>query len=76
MRCCKLGLDRGLSGTLEGPSSYFMKSPPKQVSDDEAHRATEEFIAGVENVVGRSNGRVAEVIPDAAEAEPATPATN
>ena len=28
VRCCKLGLDRGLSGTLEGPASYFMKSPP------------------------------------------------
>ena len=53
-----------------------MKSPPKQVSDDEAHRATEEFIAGVETVVGRSNGRAPEVVHDAAEAEPATPATN
>jgi myo-inositol-1-phosphate synthase len=78
VRCCKLGLDRGLSGTLEAPSSYFMKSPPKQVSDDEAHRATEEYIAGddVENAVGRHNGRVAEVLSESAEAEPATPATN
>jgi myo-inositol-1-phosphate synthase len=46
VRCCKLGLDRGLSGTLEGPSSYLMKSPPIQYSDDDARRLTEEFIAG------------------------------
>jgi myo-inositol-1-phosphate synthase len=46
VRCCKLGLDRGLSGTLEGPSSYFMKSPPRQVSDTLARELTEEFIAG------------------------------
>lgn len=46
VRCCKLALDRGLSGTLVGPSSYFMKSPPMQFSDDEAHHRTEEFIKG------------------------------
>src|SRR6202049_1837310 len=74
VRCCKLGLDRGLSGALEGPSSYFMKSPPRQVSDDDAHRATEEVIAGVETGGGRRNGRVAASLPEAAEAEPATPA--
>lgn len=47
IRCCKLALDRGLSGPLEGPSAYFMKSPPRQYSDEEARRLTEEFIAGV-----------------------------
>jgi myo-inositol-1-phosphate synthase len=46
VRCVKIGLDRGLSGTLEGPSAYLMKSPPVQHPDDEAHRLTEEFIAG------------------------------
>jgi myo-inositol-1-phosphate synthase len=46
VRCCKLGLDRGLSGTLEGPASYFMKSPPRQVSDTLARELTEAFIAG------------------------------
>jgi myo-inositol-1-phosphate synthase len=46
VRCCKLALDRGLSGTLVGPASYFMKSPPIQFSDDEAHRRTGEFIRG------------------------------
>ena len=44
IRCCKLGLDRGLKGTLVEPSAYFMKSPPVQYSDDEAHRMVEEFI--------------------------------
>ncbi|MBV8194822.1 MAG: inositol-3-phosphate synthase [Candidatus Dormibacteraeota bacterium] len=46
VRCAKLGIDRGLSGTLEGPSAYFMKSPPKQFSDSVARQMTEDFIAG------------------------------
>ena len=44
VRCCKLGLDHGLSGTLEGPAAYFMKSPPIQHADADARRLTEEFI--------------------------------
>jgi myo-inositol-1-phosphate synthase len=51
IRCCKLALDRGLSGTLEGPSAYFMKSPPVQYTDEEARKATEEFIAGGQAIV-------------------------
>jgi myo-inositol-1-phosphate synthase len=46
VRCCKLALDRGLSGTIVGPASYFMKSPPIQYPDDECRRRTEEFISG------------------------------
>ena len=46
IRCCKLALDRGLSGTMVGPSAYFMKSPPIQYSDDEARVKTEAFIVG------------------------------
>jgi myo-inositol-1-phosphate synthase len=46
VRCAKLGLDRGLKGTLVGPASYFMKSPPKQYPDDECRRRVEEFISG------------------------------
>ncbi|MDQ6720517.1 MAG: inositol-3-phosphate synthase [Candidatus Dormibacteraeota bacterium] len=46
VRCCKLALDRGIGGALEGPSSYFMKSPPVQYSDTEAKRLVEEFIDG------------------------------
>ncbi len=43
VRCAKLALDRGLSGPIEAPSSYFMKSPPKQYTDDEARRLVEEY---------------------------------
>ncbi len=46
IRCCKIALDRGLSGPLLGPSAYFMKSPPVQYPDDVAHDLVEEFIAG------------------------------
>ncbi|RME79645.1 MAG: inositol-3-phosphate synthase [Chloroflexi bacterium] len=46
IRCCKLAMDRGLSGAVVAPSSYFMKSPPIQFHDDEARRAVEAFIAG------------------------------
>jgi len=46
IRCCKLAIDRGISGALIGPSAYFMKSPPVQYTDDEARRMAEEFIAG------------------------------
>jgi myo-inositol-1-phosphate synthase len=45
VRCCKLALDNGLSGQLDGPSSYLMKSPMNQRPDDEAREATEKFIA-------------------------------
>ncbi|MFC1936959.1 inositol-3-phosphate synthase [Chloroflexota bacterium] len=45
IRCCKLALDRGLKGALEAPSAYFMKSPPVQHSDDEAHHMVEQYIA-------------------------------
>ena len=46
VRCCKLAMDRGLSGTIVGPSAYFMKSPPIQYSDEEARIRTETFITG------------------------------
>jgi len=46
VRCAKLGLDRGLAGPLLGPSSYFMKSPPEQYTDQEARERTLRFIAG------------------------------
>jgi len=48
IRCCKLAMDRGISGALIAPSAYFMKSPPVQYKDDEAKRMVEEFIAGSE----------------------------
>ncbi len=49
IRCCKLGLDRGLGGTLVAPSAYFMKSPPKQIPDDQARDGVEAFIKGEDN---------------------------
>jgi myo-inositol-1-phosphate synthase len=51
IRCCKLAMDRGLSGTIVGPAAYFMKSPPIQYSDEEARIRTETFIAGQEQEV-------------------------
>jgi myo-inositol-1-phosphate synthase len=45
IRCCKLALNHGISGALFAPSSYFMKSPPKQYTDTEARDQTEKFIA-------------------------------
>jgi len=46
VRCAKLALDRGISGPLIGPSSYFMKTPPQQIKDDKARELTEAFIQG------------------------------
>ncbi len=47
IRCCKLALQRGDSGVLYAPASYFCKHPPRQYTDDEAFRMTEEFITGI-----------------------------
>jgi myo-inositol-1-phosphate synthase len=44
VRLAKLALNNGISGALEAPSSYLMKSPPVQIVDDEAHDNTEKFI--------------------------------
>ncbi len=49
IRCLKLGLDRGLAGTLVAPSAYFMKSPPLQIHDDVARTRVEAFIRGEDN---------------------------
>ncbi|MBO9310634.1 MAG: inositol-3-phosphate synthase [Chloroflexus sp.] len=46
IRCAKLALDRGIGGALYGPSSYFMKTPPRQFTDYEARELTERFIRG------------------------------
>jgi myo-inositol-1-phosphate synthase len=44
VRLAKLALNNKVAGALDGPSSYLMKSPPRQVADDEAYDATEKFI--------------------------------
>jgi myo-inositol-1-phosphate synthase len=46
VRCAKLARDRGIGGALIGPSSYFMKSPPEQFTDNEARERTLRFIMG------------------------------
>src|SRR6184192_364362 len=51
VRLSKLALNNGIAGALVGPSSYLMKSPPKQIVDEEAYELTEEFI--------RQNARLA-----------------
>jgi len=51
VRLAKLALNNGISGALEAPSAYLMKSPPKQIRDDEAHEQIERFI--VKNAVTR-----------------------
>jgi myo-inositol-1-phosphate synthase len=45
VRCAKLALDRGIGGVLEGPSAWFMKSPPRQMDDHAARAATLRFVA-------------------------------
>ncbi len=49
IRFCKLALERGQGGILQGPSAFLMKHPPKQFTDDEAYKLTEEFIRGKYN---------------------------
>src|SRR5437773_2591207 len=44
VRIAKLALNNGIAGGLEAPSSYLMKSPPKQIRDDDARELTERFI--------------------------------
>lgn len=44
IRCCRLAMDRGEAGVIEGPSAFFMKHPPRQYPDDVAWRMTEDFL--------------------------------
>lgn len=45
IRCARIALDRKIGGPLTAPSAYFMKSPPKQMSDNDARHALDEFIS-------------------------------
>jgi myo-inositol-1-phosphate synthase len=72
VRLCKLGLDHGISGALDGPSSYLMKSPPAQVSDSMAYQATEDFITRYRRVPAERNGASGRPV---APAEAATSST-
>ena len=51
VRCVKLALDRGLSGPLYAPASYFMKTLPKQYEDSIARDMTEAYIRGEETEI-------------------------
>lgn len=58
VRCCKLALDNKISGALFAPSSYFMKSPPQQFTDEDARKNTESFIQQYGNVINAGgNGK-------------------
>jgi myo-inositol-1-phosphate synthase len=48
IRCMKLALDHGIGGALTAPCANFMKTPPQQFSDEEAHRLCDEFIDGLD----------------------------
>ena len=43
IRCAKIAMDKNITGALESPSAYFMKSPPLQMRDDDARRAVDDF---------------------------------
>jgi myo-inositol-1-phosphate synthase len=58
VRCAKLGLDRKLAGPLLAPSSYFMKSPPEQYTDNEARERTIAFIEGEEAQDAKARAKV------------------
>src|SRR5664279_3723533 len=68
VRCCKLALNHGLGGQLDGPSSYLMKSPHNQRPDDQARTDTEKFIAKYGRP-GASGKRVAAKTPARAKAK-------
>jgi myo-inositol-1-phosphate synthase len=57
IRCAKLALDNGLKGALTAPSSYFMKSPPVQYTDDEAHQKVEAFITEMSQPKGEAKAK-------------------
>ncbi|HEX6538238.1 MAG TPA: inositol-3-phosphate synthase [Candidatus Dormibacteraeota bacterium] len=73
VRCAKLGLDRGLSGTLEGPSAYFMKSPPTQFTDSVARQMTDEFIAAPAPVHAGNGRSVKDALADDVAVVPVQP---
>jgi myo-inositol-1-phosphate synthase len=74
VRCAKLGLDRGLAGALEGPSAYFMKSPPIQHRDEDARRMVEAFIIEHARAAdGKLPGTAATTRPETAP-QPSRPA--
>ncbi|HEX8599251.1 MAG TPA: inositol-3-phosphate synthase [Chloroflexia bacterium] len=70
IRCIKLALENGVSGALEAPSSYFMKSPPVQFTDDVAHDSVEDFIVQYSGKRSRSEELMAARAEAVTQAEP------
>jgi len=68
VRFCKLALNHGVGGQLDGPSSYLMKSPMNQRPDDEARRMSEEFIEQYKGLPGTKPVGEPAVKPVAADA--------
>ena len=68
VRFCKLALNHGLAGQLDGPSSYLMKSPMNQRPDDEARRLSEEFIEQYKGLPGTKPVGEPAVTPVASDA--------
>jgi myo-inositol-1-phosphate synthase len=60
LRCCKIALDNNIGGALYAPSSYFMKSPPEQYTDDVCREKVEEFIA----IYGNKHAAAEAVVAD------------
>jgi myo-inositol-1-phosphate synthase len=58
VRLAKLALDNGVAGALEGPSAYLMKSPPRQMPDDDAYDAVEAFIKKYAKKTAKTPARV------------------
>ncbi len=69
VRCCKLALNNGIGGQIDGPSSYLMKSPKNQRPDDLARQDTEKFIAK-----NKKDDTIAKVVKKAAAAKKKAPA--
>ena len=57
VRLAKLALNNGVAGALEGPSAYLMKSPPKQIVDDEAYELSEAVHRAEQAQEGQGEGR-------------------
>ncbi len=70
VRCCKLALNHGVGGQLDGPSSYLMKSPHNQRPDEQARADTEKFIAALRR---QARAREAARAAKRAEAAPRSP---
>jgi len=67
IRCLKIALERNQGGALYEPSSYFMKHPPIQYSDDIAYQLTEEFIEGFSEVSIQSIDKMIKQNPQGAD---------